>query len=432
MGGTLSKTAETKGREAEPLQVVKEIEEEQAKVSQEKREPGRRRISWKLPKRPTGPEHDGAESGPLKTEASSYLKETIQRRTSSLLSSVAPDASSHALGALASAAQYAPTPYLRTLASISLSNLNALQGAKDNKDSLKQLASTIISLSNTVLSTYRGLHPPLRTESSDSDAESKLFSTDSKLNQQVKDLLSTLIEIKDIVQRQVSRTLIRRVISSRSDLNIVQEYKDRLNQVLEEFTLQSNMILHEPLHRLESKQEELLNSQESVRSTLESFHQDFLRSSASEGGPAQRDEEQVQRAVITRLSPIDVSSTTEMASSPIGTNSPIDETRGIVDSVTNYRADDSKDPSASLSPPPYSSTPIPQRQTQSFSLSPSLSTSANNSFGNVSNGPVQGNITIHNISGNHSITTHVDNSRRENFGNVYYYIGGLFTQNEFA
>ncbi|KAH7874921.1 uncharacterized protein C8R40DRAFT_1171033 [Lentinula edodes] len=370
MGGTLSKTAETKGREAEPLQVVKEIEEEQAKVSQEKREPGRRRISWKLPKRPTGPEHDGAESGPLKTEASSYLKETIQRRTSSLLSSVAPDASSHALGALASAAQYAPTPYLRTLASISLSNLNAIQG--------------------------------------------------------------TLIEIKDIVQRQVSRTLIRRVISSRSDLNIVQEYKDRLNQVLEEFTLQSNMILHEPLHRLESKQEELLNSQESVRSTLESFHQDFLRSSASEGGPAQRDEEQVQRAVITRLSPIDVSSTTEMASSPIGTNSPIDETRGIVDSVTNYRADDSKDPSASLSPPPYSSTPIPQRQTQSFSLSPSLSTSANNSFGNVSNGPVQGNITIHNISGNHSITTHVDNSRRENFGNVYYYIGGLFTQNEFA
>ncbi|KAJ3901950.1 hypothetical protein F5879DRAFT_924234 [Lentinula edodes] len=350
MGGTLSKTAETKGREAEPLQVVKEIEEEQAKVSQEKREPGRRRISWKLPKRPTGPEHDGAESGPLKTEASSYLKETIQRRTSSLLSSVAPDASSHALDALASAAQYAPTPYLRTLASISLSNLNAaIQG--------------------------------------------------------------TLIEIKDIVQRQVSRTLIRRVISSRSDLNIVQEYKDRLNQVLEEFTL---------------------NSQESVRSTLESFHQDFLRSSASEGGPAQRDEEQVQRAVITRLSPIDVSSTTEMASSPIGTNSPIDETRGIVDSVTNYRADDSKDPSASLSPPPYSSTPIPQRQTQSFSLSPSLSTSANNSFGNVSNGPVQGNITIHNISGNHSITTHVDNSRRENFGNVYYYIGGLFTQNEFA
>ncbi|KAJ4482877.1 hypothetical protein C8J55DRAFT_559705 [Lentinula edodes] len=428
MGGTLSKTAENKGREAEPFQVVKEIEEEQAKNLQEKREPGRRRISWKLPKRPTGPEHDGAESPPLKTEASSYLKETIQRRTSSLLSSVAPDASSHALGALATAAQYAPTPYLRTLASISLSILNAIQGAKDNKDSLKQLASTIISLSNTVLSTYRGLHPPLRTESSDSDAESKLFSTDSKLNQQVKDLLR---QIKDIVQRQVSRTLIRRVISSRSDLNIVQDYKDRLNQVLEEFTLQSNMILHEPLHRLESKQEELLNSQESVRSTLESFHQDFLRSSASEGGPAQRDEEQVQRAVITRLSPIDVSSTTEMASSPIGTNSPIDETRGIVDSVTDYRADDSNDASASLSSPPYSSTPIPQSQTQSFRFFPSLSTSANNPFRNVSDGSVQGNITIHNISGNHSIITHVDNSRRENFGNVYH-IGGLFTQNEFA
>ncbi|KAJ3872382.1 hypothetical protein F5051DRAFT_456619 [Lentinula edodes] len=411
MVGTLSKTAENRGPEAEPSQVVKEIEEEQAKNAQEKRELGRR-ISWKLPERSPGSEHDGVESPTLK-KAFSHSKEIIQGQASSSLSSVVLDASGLALSALPNAAQYASTPYLRNLASISSSILNAIKGAKANKDSLKQLASTITSLSDTVAGTYHRLHPPLHTENSVSDAESKLFSSDPMLNQQVEDLLSTLREIEDVVQRQVSRTLIRRVISSRSDSNIVQDYKDRLNQVLEKFTLRSNMI-HEPLHRLESKQEELLNSQESVRSTLESFHRDFLQSSASEGGSAQRDEEQVQRAVITRVSPIDVSSTTEMVSSPIGTNSPIDETRGIVDSVTNYRADNSNDASASLSSPPYSSTPIPQRQTQ-----------------NVSNGSVHGNITIHNISGNHTIITHVDNSRRENFENVYH-IGGLFTQNEFA
>ncbi|KAH7874920.1 uncharacterized protein C8R40DRAFT_1106278 [Lentinula edodes] len=290
-----------------------------------------------------------------------------------------------------------------------------LQGAKDNKDSLKQLASTITSLSNTVVNTYHRLHPPLHTENSVSDAESKLFSSDPMLNQQVEDLLSTLREIEDIVRRQVSRTLVRRVISSRSDSNIIQDYKDHLNQALEAFTLQSNIVLRETLLRVESKQEELLHSQESVRSTLESFHQDFLRSSASEGGPTQRDEEQVQNAVFTKLSPTEP--VVFEVSSPISMSGPIDQT-----------PDDSNDRSASSSSLPHFSTQISQPQTPPFSPSTSISTPNNNPFENVFSRPVQGNVTVNNFSGDHSVISNVDNSRRENFGNVYH-TGSFFGKN---
>ncbi|KAJ3916855.1 hypothetical protein F5877DRAFT_68693 [Lentinula edodes] len=217
--------------EEAPPQVEKEIDEEQAKNAEKKKsESGRKRMPWRPTTRLLDPDH-------ASKKAFSPSKKIIQ--TSSSLSSVVLDASGLALGALATAAQYAPTPYLGTLASISLSIVNAIQGAKDNKDSLKQLASTI-------------------TKNSVSDAESKLFSSDPMLNQQVEDLLSTLREIEDIVQRQVSRTLIRRVISSRSDSNIIQDYKDHLNQALESFTLQSNIVLRETLLRVQSKQEELV------------------------------------------------------------------------------------------------------------------------------------------------------------------------------
>ncbi|KAJ3872383.1 hypothetical protein F5051DRAFT_421622 [Lentinula edodes] len=391
--------------EEAPPNVVKKIDEEQAKNAEKKSESGRKRMSWRPTTRLLDPDH-------ASKEAFSPSKKIIQRRTSSSLSSVVLDASGLALGALATAAQYAPTPYLGTLASISLSILNAIQGAKDNKDSLKQLASTITSLSNTVVNTYHRLHPPLHIENSVSDAESKLFSSDPMLNQQVEDLLSTLREIEDIVQRQVSRTLVRRLISSRSDSNIIQDYKDHLNQALEAFTLQSNIVLRETLLRVESKQEELLHSQESVRSTLESFHQDFLRSSASEGGPTQRDEEQVQNAVFTGLSP------TEPV---ISMSSPIDETP--VDS--NVPLVDCPASSSSL---PHSPTQTPQPQTPPFSPSPSISTPNDNPFKNVFSGSVQGNVTVNNFSGDHSVISNVDNSCRENFGNVYH-TGSFFMNN---
>ncbi|KAJ3930902.1 MAG: hypothetical protein NXY57DRAFT_268103 [Lentinula lateritia] len=392
--------------EEAPPQVEKEIDEEQAKNVEKKSESGRKRMSWRPTTRLLDPDH-------ASKKAFSPSKKIIQRRTSSSLSSVVLDASGLALGALATAAQYAPTPYLGTLASISLSILNAIQGAKDNKDSLKQLASTITSLSNTVVNTYHRLHPPLQTENSVSDAESKLFSSDPMLNQQVEDLLR---EIEDIVQRQVSRTLIRRVISSRSDSNIIQDYKDHLNQALEAFTLQSNIVLRETLLRVESKQKELLNSQEGVRATLESFHQDFLKSSASEGGPTQRDDEQVPKAVPSRLflsEPIVFE-----VSSPISMSSPIDETP--VDSNVPL-----VDRPASSSFLPHSPTQTPQPQTSPFSPS----TPNNNPFENVFSGSVQGNVTVNNFSGDHSVISNVDNSRRENFGNVYH-TGSFFMKND--
>ncbi|KAJ3859153.1 hypothetical protein EV359DRAFT_68409 [Lentinula novae-zelandiae] len=354
--------------EEAPPQVEKEIDEEQAKNVEKKSESGRKRMSWRPTTRLLDPDSDHASK-----KAFSPSKKIIQRRTSSSLSSVVLDASGLALGALATAAQYAPTPYLGTLASISLSILNAIQGAKDNKDSLKQLASTITSLSNTVVNTYHRLHPPLQTENSVSDAESKLFSSDPMLNQQVEDLLSTLREIEDIVQRQVSRTLIRRVISSRSDSNIIQDYKDHLNQALEAFTLQSNIVLRETLLRVESKQEELvLYSTSFVARPLANT---WLKVEFTGRYPVQVKEDQLNGTMnkSRRLSPVDFSLRNQSCLSP--------------------------------------------------------STPNNNPFENVFSGSVQGNITVNNFSGDHSVISNVDNSRRENFGNVYH-TGSFFLKND--
>lgn len=106
--------------EEAPPQVEKEIDEEQAKNVEKKSESGRKRMSWRPTTRLLDPDH-------ASKKAFSPSKKIIQRRTSSSLSSVVLDASGLALGALATAAQYAPTPYLGTLASISLSILNAIQ-----------------------------------------------------------------------------------------------------------------------------------------------------------------------------------------------------------------------------------------------------------------------------------------------------------------
>ncbi|KAJ3886076.1 hypothetical protein GG344DRAFT_82071 [Lentinula edodes] len=396
--------------EEAPPQVEKEIDEEQAKNVEKKSESGRKRMSWRPTTRLLDPDSDHASKKPL-----SPSKKIIQTRTSSSLSSVVLDASGLALGALATAAQYAPTPYLGTLASISLSILNAIQGAKDNKDSLKQLASTITSLSNTVVVTYHRLHPPLHTENSVSDAESKLFSSDPMLNQQVEDLLSTLREIEDIVQRQVSRTLIRRVISSRSDSNIIQDYKDHLNQALESFTLQSNIVLRETLLRVQSKQEELvLYSTSFVARPPANIW--WKVAFTGKRGPTQRDEEQVQNAVSTRLSPTEP--VVFEVSSPISMSGPIDQT-----------PDHSNDRSASSSSLPHFLAQISQPQTPPFSPSTSISTPNNNPFEIVFSRPVQGNVTVNNFSGDHSVISNVDNSRRENFGNVYH-TGSFFMKND--
>ncbi|KAJ4478396.1 hypothetical protein J3R30DRAFT_3703208 [Lentinula aciculospora] len=381
-----------------------------------------RRMSWNLKLTKRAPKHsepDGVDELACSTfQQSSSSSWKIFTRRSSSLSSIACDLSGHLLGTLSTVAQFAPTPYLGSLATITLSICNAIQSAKDNKDSLKLLATAVLNLTSTVIHTYDRLHQIPATEClSDSTPKSVSFSTDPLLNEHVVELLGTLGAIKDFVERQNSRNLLRRVVSSTSDLNIIQDYKDHLRRALEAFTLQSNLVLRETILKVSSQQEDIIDSQESVRSTLESFRQDFLRSRA----PGQE-----------IASPPILSEASEMVSSPISMNDS-SENSNMVDTVVGLggNARPHVYPSMNCSPPdshvshsddrwvassPFvqpPSTPTPQLSP------PPPPLASNNPFGNVFNGPVQGNITVNNYSGDHSVISNVDNSRQENFGNVF-------------
>ncbi|KAJ3796301.1 hypothetical protein GGU11DRAFT_832304 [Lentinula aff. detonsa] len=348
----------------------------------------------------------------------------FQRRTTSSVSSAALLFSGHALTIFATAAQFTPVPYLATLASITSSICNTIQSAQDNKDSLKQLASTVVSLSSTVIDTYHRLHPNPATEGQESES----FSKDPILNQHVEKFIDMLKEIEDFVKSHISRKFFQRVVSSRSDLNVIQDYKDHLKKVLDEFMLQSNITLRETVFKMASQQENIISSQETVRSALVSL-QDLIRSNATGQGQTPQsltNGEASSADTVLSLSAI-LPETTEMVGSPVDINNePFGQTHDTRDCSNGYESSEASHSHSLQSNNPFVnlSTSSPSRPLSSFQLprpqfhsSPQPATT--NPFKNVFNKPAQGNINVKYISGDYVVNSNVDKSRRENFGNVY-------------
>ncbi|KAJ3745140.1 hypothetical protein DFH05DRAFT_1419659 [Lentinula detonsa] len=256
---------------------------------------------------------------PNSQESSSLDDSTgiIQRRTTSSVSSAALLFSGHALTIFATAAQFTPVPYLATLASITSSICNTIQSAQDNKDSLKQLASTVVSLSSTVADTYHRLHPNPATEGQESES----FSKDPTLNQHVEKFIDMLKEIEHFVKSHISRKFFQRVVSSRSDLNVIQDYRDHLKKALDEFMLQSNITLRETVFKMASQQENIINSQETVYSELVSL-QHLIRSNATGQGqtPQSPTNGEAPSADTVLSLPTILPETTEMVGSPVDIN----------------------------------------------------------------------------------------------------------------
>ncbi|KAJ3981435.1 hypothetical protein F5890DRAFT_1556812 [Lentinula detonsa] len=364
----------------------------------------------------------------------------FQRRTTSSVSSAALLFSGHALTIFATAAQFTPVPYLATLASITSSICNTIQSAQDNKDSLKQLASTVVSLSSTVIDTYHRLHPNPATEGQESES----FSKDPTLNQHVERFIDMLKEIEDFVKSHISRKFFQRVVSSRSDLNVIQDYKEHLKKALDAFMLQSNITLRETVFKMASQQENIISSQETVRSALVSL-QDLIRSNATGQGQTPQSETNGEASSPDRFFslPAILPETTEMVGSPVDINNEpfgksieamfsfsliveVGQTHDTRDCSNGYESSEASHSHSLQSNNPFVnlSTSSPSRPLSSFQLprpqshsSPQAATT--NPFENVFNKPAQGNINVKYISGDYVVNSNVDNSRRENFGNVY-------------
>ncbi|KIK62274.1 hypothetical protein GYMLUDRAFT_42214 [Collybiopsis luxurians FD-317 M1] len=311
------------------------------------------------------------------------------RSSSSTLAGTAWDVSDQVLRTVMNLAQFTPVPYMGTVAVVAYSIFNAVQGARDNQDTLKQLAYLACSTVQSVYETYEQLHGhPPPTSAAEAQSEAGAFSSDPTLNAHLEELIRTLKEIDEWIKSLASRNLLRRVVASRSDLNFIQDFKDRLKQVMDNFQLQSMITLRYSMSRIAAQQKAMEQEAEqrhkSTQQTLYTIHEEVKN--------------QNQRKPTTL---------------PQYTDSPI-----------------SSEPSSPLSP-----SPSPLSRPKSTSPSSSSPLTSRNPFfppnhnQRQSNNPfhqalpsatmIQGNITVQNISGDHHVISKVDNSKRENFGNVY-------------
>ncbi|KAJ3846392.1 hypothetical protein EV368DRAFT_89094 [Lentinula lateritia] len=295
---------------------------------------------------------------PAKTLIPATCDKQSPPRRSSSLASVAWDISEHVLQTLTSAAQYAPTPYLGTLSVVALNIFQAVQGAKENQEVLAQLASMACNLASSITTTYEELHSHSSSPNANacSTVAPELFSSDITLQKQVGELIQILKDIEEWIENLKSRGKLRKVIASRSDLNAIQEFRDRLNEATEKFQIQSLITLRSAVAQL---QQEATRRHEAVRQKLVTI-QEHLE---------------------------------ENARKPVYVDSPI-----------------SSEPSSSFSSDRLSradTTELVGNPNNPFS--PLLSRSTT----------VHGNISVTNISGNSSVNSYTDNSIRENFGNVF-------------
>ncbi|KAF9068657.1 hypothetical protein BDP27DRAFT_1421651 [Rhodocollybia butyracea] len=281
--------------------------------------------------------------------------EPPKRIDTSSFASTTWDVTEQILQTVTAAAQFVPTPYLGRVAVVALSIFEAVQGAKDNQVVMKQLTYTVCSLVTTVYDTFLELHP--------GQAKSETFSDDAVLNKHVEDLLHQLMEINDWITQQSSRHKFRKIISSRSDLNVIQNFRDQLKQILERFQVQSLLALRSTVSEIVSQQklmnEEASRHHESIRQKLQTIHEEFK----------QDNHKQTTRKDVDSY---------EQSYSPIFSDSP----------------------SSSL--PPSRSTTGDSRNPFAGLVSRSQS------------------VSINNISGNYSVVSNVDNSSRDNFGNTYH------------
>ncbi|KAF5350725.1 hypothetical protein D9757_012582 [Collybiopsis confluens] len=323
---------------------------------------------------------------------SNYDQYPPTRSSTGTFGGIIVDLSDQVLRTVVGVAQFTPTPYLGTLAVVALSIFSAIQGARDNQDSLKQLAHIAITCVDTVNNTYKELQQQMSTASS-STAEpgTESFSSDPMLNRHVAELLRILQKIDDWVKSLTSRNILRRVVASRSDLNFIQDYKDQIKQALDKFQLQSMITLRYSVSRMAAQQQAM--EQEAVLS-LSALNRIEHRHKST------------QETLLT-----------------------------IHEEMKNQNLRRSTTPQVHFTDRPFSSEPSSD---SSPPLSPSVNgpssrspTSMNPFWGQNSKNPfyqatrnataISGNITVHNISGDHNVNTKTDNSRRENFGNVSYH-----------
>ncbi|KAJ3764312.1 hypothetical protein EV360DRAFT_77580 [Lentinula raphanica] len=273
------------------------------------------------------------------------------------------DLPEHVLRTLNNAAQFTSS-YPGGLSDVALSILKAVREAKKNQKVLGELAKSACNLASLVLKFFEEPYPD---SSHTAQHESSSISSNPTLDAHIEQSFKTLQNIDTWVKNMNSRTFIRRIISFRSDLPVIQGFQDQLRKSMDELHLQirSLMALH-------------------------------VRSSASR---------MVDDAARQRVGDIQEGPQSDNTRGPLP-NSPTFNSTTPISSESHTPPYVNISSAASLNTSLDSETPVP------FDLDFEASVSPHHSY--------QGNTTfVQNIVGDYTVNSIVNNSVRRNYGNTY-------------
>ncbi|KAL0567820.1 hypothetical protein V5O48_014180 [Marasmius crinis-equi] len=149
-------------------------------------------------------------------------------------------------------------PHVGIAAAIALQIVTIAQRAKDNRDSFIRLASDACSLVVNIAAVCDEL-----ARGSESDKEKEISPS---LNLHLETLTETLTQIKAFAQERADKSYWKRLVSSRSDLDRIKEFRERLTQAVDLFgshaqQIQSHITVRESIARMATRQQ--------------SFHEEF-------------------------------------------------------------------------------------------------------------------------------------------------------------
>ncbi|KAL0061555.1 hypothetical protein AAF712_011581 [Marasmius tenuissimus] len=255
--------------------------------------------------------------------------------------------------------------YVGIAAAIALEIVNAAQGAKDNKDSFNRLASDACTLAMNIVAVCKDLSPE----------EEGICSL---LEQHLQTFTETLEQIREYAKKRANKVYWKRFISSRSDLDRIKEFRERLTQAIGLFGVSEPYITKSPPNILtrippsESQVQSHITIRESIArmaTRQESFHDEL-------------------KEIIPRQS------------SP----EPLSPTETVVEEVPF--------PTSAKCTNPFRSGSMP-------APSPAQSSFDNVFKGLLASSNITGSITINNVSGNSHIVTNNNSCVRKNVRNVY-------------
>ncbi|KAK7031272.1 hypothetical protein VNI00_013523 [Paramarasmius palmivorus] len=166
------------------------------------------------------------------------LTDGTKQKPKSNRTNTAIEISTMTLQVLKEAGDVSPFPGAGAIASLALEILTAVQNARENKDALKRLAYDAVAVATAVVEQFE-------------EIKKKEQTVPSSLEKHTETLKSTMEVIREFTDSQRKRNRLQRIMSSKSDATLIQDYRQQLQQAMGLFGVQSNIDISLALERVE-------------------------------------------------------------------------------------------------------------------------------------------------------------------------------------